>query len=74
MPNEDPNRVVLARRKAGYGSVSWAPSGDYTTPDEFKGVIEPGDCIPMRWQEANDREDFEFAGELTTTPAKAPKE
>lgn len=56
-----PNDIVLARRKAGYGSVSvasalppfegWQPAADE--------LWSEGGTIPMRYEEAVAREDCE---------------
>lgn len=65
----DPNEIILARRREGYGAVSvefgalqermpdWTPS-EATQRD---GLIHEGDTIPMRREEAEGREDFEPA-------------
>lgn len=53
----DPNEIVQARRKAGYGDVN--------TPH---GFCAEGDTIPMRYEEVMARDDFDLA-EPETPPA-----
>lgn len=70
-PDLDPEEIILARRRKGYGTVSvdagelinrardagleWQPAAALTD----RALIEEGDVIPMRRAEAEGREDFE---------------
>jgi hypothetical protein len=53
-PEFGPEDIVAARRRAGYGTVS--------TDRTPTGECAEGDVIPMRYEEAVAREDFEPEG------------
>jgi len=59
-----PDEIVQARRRKGYGDVSSPQHGD----------IREGEIVPMRFEEADGREDFEVAGPWAEEGAQPPEE